>query len=107
MRWFFVVMAVLFAGCHQPPTGIAELQGGGDNLTRDSFVVQADDLGQVEFEIQDHDMTTGIPLIQTYEVSPAKFSKVLMFWVPHTLDVFGVVRTSTAPDCWVVVVVVK
>lgn len=102
-----LVALVLFsmASCASP--GIDALEGHATDLIKESHSVQADENGLAEFVIPGLLAGTGVPLVQTYEVTTQKFQLLFLVHVPHTLDARGVVYVETDPDAWLLIVVVR
>lgn len=98
-------IALLLAACNSNP--VQDAEGSTDTLRKDVYTMQADELGDVVFQIPDHDPSTGLPLVQTYEHHLPKFEHVLLARIDHSIDARGVVYVVTEPGVWVVIVVVR
>ncbi|NIO74643.1 MAG: hypothetical protein GTN69_01850 [Armatimonadetes bacterium] len=102
-RSLVALALVALAGCHH-----GAIQGTAYDLAKEVYVIQANEHGEVGFQLPGFDADReGIPLVATYESSDAKLDKLYLVSVPHTLDTLGHVYVETEPLQYVAIVVVR
>ena len=122
LKHIVTLLIVLMAGCQGPPGDSLVTENTVTDLQKSVYQVQANETGELEFEIPGLDNERGVPMVQVYAVNygwpqdgaennedSEAGPKFRYFWfetVPHTLDTTGTVRATLEPNQNTVIIVV-